>query len=147
MEAKGQSKTPLLVTLSSLIGVLLGATLQYFITLETQEARLWAELRTKAYISYLENTARLLVLEDKAKLEEARALRNSARFSIALYGSRRVVEKMAAYGPLEEKASGSKEFEKASVELFDAMRNDLLPRRERASDLFYPILFPSKVSK
>jgi len=52
----------------------------------------------------LENTARLLVLEGKANLEEARALRNSARFSIALYGSRKVVEKMAAVRAIRRKS-------------------------------------------
>ena len=123
--------------------------LQYFFTLETQEAKLWSDLRTTAYISYIENSAKMKVFDDRAKLEDAwdraRALRNAARFSIALYGSGEVIEKMAAYAPIEERSS-DKNFENASLELFAAMRNEILPKHEKVSvELLYPILFPSKV--
>ena len=137
---------PLLVAVSSLIGVLLGAGLQYFITLRTQEARIWNELRTKAYISYVENTAKLGVMEDPEGLTKARALRNSARFSIALFGTKTVVEKLGKFAPIEGER-GSGKFEEYSVELFEAMRNELLPKDEIVtSGLLYPILFPGKVN-
>lgn len=146
------SKTnPLLIAMFSLIGVILGATLQYFITLKTEKEKLWADLRTKTYIQYVENTSKLNVLEDKAKQAEAKSLRNSARFLIALYGSKDVIEQMKKYARWEDNRpqTGSpqeEEFKKSSLILFNAMRNELMPSNERVDvEALRPILFPSEL--
>jgi hypothetical protein len=137
---------------SSLIGVIAGATLQYFLTLKTQDARLWAELRTKAYIQYVENTTKFNVLQgagiqDRAKLTEVHALQESGRYLIALYGSKAVVDAMARYLQLETQPASEK-FRTVSTELFAAMRNDLLPVTEAVpAQLMRPILFPAQVAR
>lgn len=152
-ESSGQRASSVLITLvCSLIGVMVGATLQYYLTLKTQEAKQWSELRSKAYIQYVENTTRVVTLEgekkkDPAKLAEARVLRDSGRFLIALYGSKSVVDLMESYIETE-KHPESERFKKISAELFAAMRNDLLPGSDTVSaPLLRPILFPSQVGK
>jgi hypothetical protein len=152
-ESNSRRATSVLVTIcSSLIGVIAGATLQYFLTLKTQDARLWSEHRTKAYIQYVENSTKVNVLQreatqDPAKLAEARALRDSGRFLIALYGSKSVVDTMGRYTQFE-KDPGSEDFRSSSTELFTAMRNDLMPCSDRVpAPVLRPVLFPEQVSQ
>src|SRR5664280_2040908 len=101
-DSKGRQTNPVLIVISSLIGVILGATLQYFVTTKIEKEKHWDELRAKAYIQYVENTAKLGVLGDEAKLAEARSLRNSARFQIALYGSKNMIQEMKAFAKWED---------------------------------------------
>jgi hypothetical protein len=111
---------------SSVVGVLLGGAIQYFVTVRTQDAKLWAELRTKAYVQYLDNTAKL-ELQDPTKKEEIRALRFAARYAIGLYGSKRVAQTMAAYAPVEHLDATTEEIRRRVVDLLVAMRDDLVP--------------------
>jgi hypothetical protein len=74
----------------SLLGVLVGATMQHFFILSSQKSR----LKTQAYGQYIENNAKLVVLEqqkpvDAARIAEASALRDSAKFLIGLCRARR----------------------------------------------------------
>lgn len=152
MSEKKQTSTAVVATLSSLVGICVGAILQYVFTLQIEQRRLWSDLRTKSYVAYIENTTKAITLEDSGKQQEAAALRDSARFSIGTYGSKSVVEKMARYAPLsvvasEELSNAEKAAaEDASLELFSAMRNELVPEAERVSNgQLYPIFFPNKV--
>lgn len=147
--SKGKVSSLFVTMCSSLIGVLVGAFLQYFLTLKTQDARLWSELRTRAYIQYVENSTKFNSLRneqtDPVKLAETRALMNSSRYLIALYGSKGVVEKMELYTQWENQP-GSDDFRTAARELFTAMRNDLLPGSDAVpAEQLGPILFPSQV--
>ncbi len=143
---------PLLIALSSLIGVVLGATLQYYITTKIEKEKHWFELRSDAYIRYVENTAKLGALTEAKGLAEARSLRNSARFQIALYGSQGVIQQMKKYAKWENEApkAGSPEekaFKESSLLLFDAMRNELMSPKDRVKpEDLRPILFPSEFS-
>lgn len=149
-DSKTRQTNPLLLATFSLVGVVLGVTLQYFNTMKIEKEKHWDELRAKAYIQYVENTAKLNVLEDKEKLSEARSLRNSARFQIALYGSKKVIQQMQIYTRWEDNrpAEGSpqeRSFEDSSLLLFNSMRNELMPPNEKVNDDdLRPILFPSK---
>lgn len=149
MAEKKQLSTAVVATLSSLIGIFVGAILQYVFALQIEQRRLWSDLRTKSYVAYIENTTKALALEDSGKQQEAAALRDSARFSIGTYGSKSVVEKMAKYAPLSvgvdpgpaEKAAA----EDASLELFSAMRDELVPDAEKVpARQLYPIFFPNR---
>jgi len=116
--------------ISSVTGILLGGTIQYFVTVTTQDARLWAELRTKAYVQYIDNTAKL-ALQDPAKKEEARALRIAARYAIGLYGSKRVAQTMAEYAPVEHLDATTEDIRRRVVDLLVAMRDDLVPQDQQ----------------
>ncbi len=121
--------------------MLLGGALQYFVTVKTQEARLWDELRTKAYVQYLDNTAKL-ALQDSNKKEEARVLRSAARYAIGLYGSRRVAQAMAGYAPVEDQDANTADVKRRVVDLLVAMRDDLVPEDQRVdSALMSTIIF------
>jgi hypothetical protein len=133
--------TSILVAICSLVGVLVGASMNYFFTIETQEKKLWAELRTTAYVDYVQNTALSKISEDK-ELERVNALRDIARFRITLYGSKPVVETLARYETLEY---GTPEWEKTSVALFKSIRNELLPKKQQVLDQdIRKLLFPTK---
>ena len=148
--SKGRQTNAVLIAMFSLIGVIIGATLQYFINMKIQKEKLWDDLRTKTYIQYIESTSKLNILEDKEKLSEARSLRNSARFLITLYGSKEVVQQLNGYVKWEdnrpEKGSRQEEdFIKSSLLLFDTMRNEMMPSNERVdTEVLRPILFPSR---
>lgn len=150
MSEKKQLSTAVVATLSSLLGICVGAILQYVFTLQIEQRKLWSDLRTKSYVAYIENTTKALALEDSGKQQEAAALRDSARFSIGTYGSKRVVEKMAKYAPLsvggvEPGAAEKAAAEDASLELFSAMRDELVPEGERVPiRQLYPIFFPNR---
>jgi hypothetical protein len=150
MSEKKQISTALVATLSSLFGICIGGILQYVFTLQIERRKLWSDLRTQSYVAYIENTTKALTLEDSGKQQEARALRDSARFSIGTYGSKSVVEIMSRYAPLSVGGTESSDAEKAaadsaSLELFNAMRNELVPDAEKVSARqLYPIFFPNK---
>lgn len=150
MSEKKQLSTAVVATLSSLVGICVGAVLQYVFTMQIEQRKLWSDLRTRYYVAYIENTTKALALEDAGKQQEAAALRDSARFSIGTYGSKSVVEKMAKYAPLSisgvELSSAEKAAaEEASLELFSAMRDELVPEAEKVpTRQLYPIFFPNK---
>ena len=134
----------------TLIGVVLGAGLHYLSTIKIEKEKHWDDLRAGSYIQYVENTAKLSALEDKEKLEEARSLRNSARFMIALYGSKDVIQQMKSYAMWEEnrpeKGSPQEDkFKESSLLLFNSIRNEIMPPNESVDkDDLRPILFPSE---
>jgi hypothetical protein len=151
--AKENGKSMWINVLFSLVGVLVGATVQYYATLSTQKSQLWSQLRTQAYGQYIENNAKLGILErqeprDELKIGEANALKNSAWFLIALYGTKRVVKAIGDYLLVEGGANTSEEFKRGSTELFAAMRQDLLPADQQVKDEFLRfVLFTERAAQ
>ena len=109
------------IALVSLFSVLFGASLQYFFTKYLENQRHIRALKTEAYkdyLRYLADSTRLLKNQDEIL---ARLTDSAAR--ICLYGSERVVEKLAAL----EKLGGAiktDEQRQSFVELVAAMRSD-----------------------
>jgi hypothetical protein len=86
-------------------------------------------------------------IKDPVKLAEARAMMDSGRFLIALYGSKKVVEVMEKYVE-SAKHPESDDFKRTSAELFTAMRNDLMPGSDTVpAEHLRPILFPSEIGQ
>lgn len=146
---KGYSNITTLVIalISSIVGGAVVAYVNHHFTLEAQEQKVWAEQRTKAYIELVEGysgEAKANRDRNKEAIKRAQLQRLNATFKIAMYGTKEVNEALAGYLPMiYSSKNGGPEWEQQSVALFQAIRNDLLPKEERVSEkTIKGILFP-----
>ena len=131
--------------ISSIIGGLIVAAINHHYSLQAQDRKLWAELRTQAYIELIESTKReadAYSKKDDVGRKEETIRRSLALFKIAMYGSKSVNEAVIDY----QQEGGI--WEVKSIKLFQTIRKDLLPENEMmADDVLKNILFPPLRSK
>ena len=133
--------TGFIALISSIIGGLIVASINHHYSLQAQDRKLWAELRTQAYIELIESTKReaddAYLKKDDVRRKEVRTRRDLALFKIAMYGSKSVNEAVKDY----QQNGGV--WEVKSIKLFQTIRQDLLPENEMiADDVIKNILFP-----
>ena len=111
------------IALLSFLGIIVGATLQYFFTTYLETQRHLRELKTQAYTDFLKHLTdrKYLNATEEKQIVEARFTESNAR--ICLYGKASVIEKLAAFLALGGDVS-SKQQKEALVALFAEMRSD-----------------------
>lgn len=122
--------------LSAVIGLAVGAVLQYYFSRRLEAVRHFQELRTRAYSDFIAGvaeTANAARKGDKALRLDGVAKAAEAKIRILLYGSRTVVNAVAEFSV----AQGSMTSEAVAphfVEVIQAMRADSAIRLERIDD-------------
>jgi hypothetical protein len=125
--------TPWMPQVLPLVGVIVGATIQFVFSRVGESAKAKATLRVQAYVDYiacLSDSAHLSLSRDKAEIM-ARA--TSAKTRISIYGSANVVTALADF----EKAGahiGSNGHRTAALALISAMRNESVGNKQKVSD-------------
>ncbi len=112
----------------SLIGLVVGAILQFLFTRHLDSVKHQRDLRTKAYADYLLCVSENANLGHKKNTPEARELAAKiadAKARIALYGNSAVVSAFAAFERLDANIN-SDEQAQCFVEMVSAMREDSL---------------------
>ena len=118
-----------------IIGVVIGAALQYWFTKLLEERRHRRDLKTEAYKDFIRN---FMDAHFKGEEEEFMSRFADATARIAIYGGKKVVKafantKGAASNYKKAKAPES-EFKYSLIALIQAMREESLPKKERVSD-------------
>ena len=114
------------VALFSFVGIVVGASLQYFFTRVIEERRHKRDLMTRAYTDYLRSVseaAHCLIQRQSGEGRKLLAQITDAKVRVCLYGSQEVVEKLAAF----EKTGAvirSESQRNAFVQLLRAMRTE-----------------------
>ncbi len=86
--------------LLSLLGVMAGASLQYYFSRSTEARKQLMMSRTTAYVDFIRATAGIALYQRRGNAEkedENIALMTDAKTRIAVYGSKPVVEALAAF--------------------------------------------------
>jgi hypothetical protein len=113
----------MLIAVFSILGIALGATLQYVFSRFLEDRKHKRLLQTQAYVDFLRSVAEATHLDSTISEAQVHAKIADARARIALYGSSNVVAALAEF----EKAGNaiiSDEQHAAFVSLIQAMRGD-----------------------
>jgi hypothetical protein len=116
----------MLVTLMSLVGVIIGASLQYVFTRILDERRHHRDLRTQAFVDYIQCISEIrhrFIQPQAPKERELLARLTEAKARICLYGSGNVVLKLAEFDRLGG-IIDSHDQRDAFVHILLAMRGD-----------------------
>ncbi|MCP4367012.1 MAG: hypothetical protein GY797_02690 [Deltaproteobacteria bacterium] len=113
-----------LVVLLPLFGVIIGAVLQHWLSKSAKARESLAQQRVQAYIDFISASAELARLEKESdKRPDVLAKRGSAKYRIVIYGSKDVVEKLAAFES-SDKVSEKDKLRYRFLDLCEAMRKD-----------------------
>lgn len=110
----------------SFLGVIIGASLQYFFTRHIENQRHLRDLRSKAYMDYLKCVCEQAQFRPKFGTQEQKEIfsrTGDAKARICLYGSKQAV---SAFSRFEELGAsmGSKEQREAFTSMVSIMRTD-----------------------
>ncbi|MDX3775489.1 hypothetical protein QE250_15330 [Chromatiaceae bacterium AAb-1] len=116
----------MLTAFLSFLGVVIGASLQYFFTRHIESQRHLRDLRSKAYMDYLKCVCEQAQFRPKLGTQEQKELfsrTGDAKARICLYGSKQSV---TAFSRFEELGAsmGSKEQREAFTNMVSIMRTD-----------------------
>jgi len=93
----------MLTGLLPFLGIVIGASLQYYFTRHIENQRHIRDLRSKAYTDYIKCVAELAQIHPKDNSQEKKELfarTGDAKARICLYGSRKVIEAFSAFEEL-----------------------------------------------
>jgi hypothetical protein len=109
----------------SLLGLIIGASLQYVFTRHLESQRHHRELRTQAYGDYLRSVSELAHLNDPLGSQERDAIAagTDAKARICLYGSKEVIRAFAQFETLGASVKSVPQ-RQAFVGMVSAMRDD-----------------------
>jgi len=115
----------MLTSILPVVGVLVGASLQYFFTRYLEAQRYQRDLRTGAYLDYVKAVSGLAHLDDPQGSQERDllAIAADAKARICLYGSRQVVGAFASFEKLGAAVISPRQCE-SFVAMIVAMRKD-----------------------
>ncbi len=119
--------SPLVVALSSLAGVLLGATLQYLSGRALEARRSMTLQRSQAYVDYFKAVA---LIAQNGRSKETLSLAADAKARICIYGSSKVISQLHAFEGAGANTA-SDVGRRATVKLLGEMRSDV--SRDRRS--------------
>jgi hypothetical protein len=102
--------------LLTLLGTVIGYSIQHLYTLQAKRAELWNQSKYEAYGKYF-NTGGSV----------------EARFSVGLLGSEQVIISVGAYEKEKALTKDKARLTKVALDLFEAMRKDLTPSRSNVS--------------
>jgi hypothetical protein len=103
--------------LLTLIGGVIGYSIQHYYNLQAKQAELWNEAKLKAYIEFI----------------ESQGTSDAARFRLGLLGSQEVILSAGKYEKSLKLESNEEARHKTAIGLFHAMRKDLIPQRSDLS--------------
>lgn len=131
---------PVVAAIFGLMGVVLGATLNHFFAAAQQEQGKLLELRSSAYLLFMHGQATLQEAQQQTDPALADALMNDyrksvkeARFQIGILGSGSQVSALTEFFLLHPSAVICDTTWQVDVEIYKAMRADLLPTKEAAN--------------
>ncbi len=127
----------LMYVLLPIIGVVIGATLQYVFTRVLEERRHQQNLRTEAYVDFIRGFVGAHFAKEKDKEQEFISLFSDATTRIGIYGGKEVLEAIANVKRVSanyKKGDVSEsEFIRSFIAIIQAMREENLPK-ESVSD-------------
>lgn len=115
----------MIVAILPILGLIIGASLQYFFTRYLENQRHHRELRTQAYLDYLKSISELAHLNDPQGSQERDLFAKvaDAKARICLYGSEGVLRAFALFEKLGATITSPMQ-QKAFVGMVLAMRED-----------------------
>lgn len=116
----------LLVGALSFLGIIIGASLQYFFTKHIENQRHLRDLRSNAYMDYLKcvcEQAQFRFKENTKGRQELFSRTGDAKARICLYGSNHAIESFAKFEKLGA-SMGSNEQRQAFTNMVSIMRTD-----------------------
>ena len=116
----------MLTGILSFFGVIIGAFLQYFFTRHIESQRHLRDLRSKAYMDYLQCVGEHAQLRHKEHTKERQELFSKTADSkarICLYGSNKTIQAFSIFEKLGA-SMGSSEQRKAFTNMVSVMRSD-----------------------
>lgn len=138
----------MLIAVTSLIGIILGAFIQFYFSKYLEQQRHRRELRTKAYTDYLDCVSNYANQRYDRQSDEGQTLAAKTAYAkcrICLYGSSRVIEAFARFERLGATMNTDEQCE-AFVSMVSAMRSDSVRDMKVESNSLQLVLL-SKVSK
>lgn len=129
-------ETPIIVAAVGILGILLGASVQFFFNKKTEDSRHLKLLQTQAYVDFMKGLSgmgRAQFFKDKEKEKEFTILLADARARISIYGSERGIKKLAELFRKYDAVSSESEIA-AYSELIKIMREESLKKSDFVSN-------------
>lgn len=135
----------MIIALLPVLGVVLGASLQYFFSKSAESRKYLATLKTQAYIDYLRCVAESAhVGRDNPKVrKEIFAKAADAKTRISIYGSSAVIAALASFEEMGATID-SPQSEEKFLALCNAMRGESNGKEKTTPDALKMILFSSE---
>lgn len=117
--------------ITPMIGVLLGAFLQYWFSKSSEGRKHQINLRTQAYVDFLRAVAGRAIAQksdDKDKEKENRMLMADSKVRISVYGSKKVIESLSNFIKAGEKFSTPEGIE-SFTSLIQTIRQESLKQK------------------
>lgn len=121
-------ETPIIVAIVGILGVVAGASLQFFFGKQIEASKQFKMLQTQAYVDFLRRVAGVAKAQqfgDKEKELEYITLVSDSKTRISIYGSLKVAKKLAEFFR-EHSETTSVEGAKSYCELIQTMREESL---------------------
>lgn len=126
----------LMYTLLPIVGIIIGALLQYIFSKHSEELKHQQNLKTQAYVDFLKGVSGITVTHrnnNKTKEQEYTTLLVDAKTRISIYGSKEVIQKIANFWRSDAKVDTPEE-KHLFIEICQAMRSDSLKKDQRVEN-------------
>jgi len=119
-----------------MVGIIIGAILQYSFSRHSDELKHQKNLKTQAYVDFLKGVSGLTVAyrnNDKNKEQEFMTLLVDAKTRISIYGSKEVIQKIANFWRADAQVD-TPEQKHLFIEICQAMRSDNLKKDQQVEN-------------
>jgi hypothetical protein len=124
-----------LLVILPVVGIIIGAILQFLFSQKTEEWKWQQQLRTQAYIDYFKCVASISAKSngsDSSHEDDTMLLDAKAR--VAIYGGKEVVNKIANLPRFGKQAKSTRARHKLLIDIVQAMRNENRSKKQEVSD-------------
>jgi hypothetical protein len=125
-------ETPIIVAIVGVLGVVAGASLQFFFGKRIEASKQFKLLQTQAYVDFIKGwtgMGRAQFFDDKEKEIEYTSLTTEAKVRIAIYGSEKVVKKLSEF-IREYNENFSEKGQESFASLIQIMREDSIQKTD-----------------
>lgn len=119
-----------------IVGIIIGAILQYSFSKHSDELKHQKNLKTQAYVDFLKGVSGLTVAHrnnDKNKKQEFMTLLVDAKTRISIYGSKEVIQKIANFWRADAQVD-TPEQKHLFIKICQAMRSDNLKKDQQVEN-------------
>ena len=131
-----------------IIAIIVGATVQYYVSKASEDRKVQQNLRTQAYVDFLRGSAGLAIAQregDKTREKDYAILLTEARVRITVYANKEVIAAVANFFRAGGKLN-TKEQMRLYLAICGEMRKQGMPKDSPADKDFAQLLFSSDLA-
>jgi len=133
--------------ITPLIGVIIGACIQYFFSIKKHKKKERRDVLRKAYVDYVVSISKLAIAQkanNQADIYEYTKQLTDAKTRMCISGSKKVLKKISDFSKLPNNVLDNINSKNKLTEILNTMRKDILDEQNDQFDNIYNIVFQEK---